>query len=433
VALPQSPNGVEVLARGPVHEAFATPGTEPVATLALDKRPPAPLEETPPAEKPEGNAVWIPGYWAWDDERKDYLWVSGTWRTPPPGKSWVAGYWKEEGSQWRWVPGFWASGEPQADGNHQITYLPNPPAPPNTASPGAPPTPDSFFVPGHWEWHNAGYVTVNGPAVYREAGYGWVAGYWARVQPGYVWVAAHYRWTPSGHIYIAGYWDLALARRGFLYAPVQVNLAVAGPGFVYTPAYAVPPAVVLDAFWVRPGYCHYYFGDYYGSVYAGVGFESCVVYSRRCYDPIFVYAVYEHRAEPRWASLQFDLCIGRAAGRFPCPPRTLVEQVRIGYRGPGVVASVRIGEVTGMRTVRLDNRDRVEAVRHAADVRRVAMERNLHEIRPAGGALAAPRTAAYRLPGAPAGARPSVAPPHPAPANTRQRPEKRRSEHERPG
>ncbi|HEV3448325.1 MAG TPA: hypothetical protein VG099_27060 [Gemmataceae bacterium] len=399
--MPPTPNGVEILSRGPVHEAFAGPATEPVPTTPVQKVPPRPIDEIPPADKPDGNAIWIPGYWAYDDERTDYLWVSGTWRTPPPGKHWMAGYWKEDAGQYRWVPGFWTTADVQADGNHQLTYMPVPPAPPNTAPPGEPPNGDSFYVPGQWAWHDAGYVVVNGAQVYREAGYSWTAGYWARVQPGYVWIAAHYRWTPSGYIYISGYWDLAVARRGFLYAPVYVNTVVVGPGFVYTPAYAVPPTVIVDAFWVRPAYCHYYFGDYYGQVYVGLGFESCAVYYRRHYEPIFAYTVYEHRAEPRWASVQVDICLGRAAGRYPCPPRTLVEQVRVGYRGPGLVASVRIGEVSGMRTVRLEQRERIEAVRHAEAIRHVAMERNLHEVHQAGGALRAPQTASYHAPVAP--------------------------------
>jgi hypothetical protein len=398
--IPSSSNGVEVLSRGPIHEAFASLTTEPMPTKLVEKQPPKPIDEMPPAEKPEGNVTWISGYWAWDDERKDYLWVSGTWRAPPPGKHWMAGYWKEDAGQWCWVPGFWTVAENQANGSHQITYLPVPPAQPNTSAPGEPPTPDSFHVPGHWVWHDAGYVVVNGAQVYREAGYSWVAGYWARVQPGYVWVDSHYRWTPSGYIYIAGYWDLAITRRGFLYAPVYVNMAMVGPAFVYTPAYAVPQTVILDAFWVRPSYCHYYFGDYYGVVYTNYGFESCVLYHRRRYDPIFVYAVYEHRAEPRWASVQIDVCLGRAAGRYPCPPRTLVEQVRVGYRGPALVASARIGEVHGVRTVRLENRERLEAMHHAEEVRHVAVERNLHEAHAAGGALTAPHKAAYQAPAA---------------------------------
>ncbi len=39
---------------------------------------------TAPDQKPEGtNVQWIPGYWSWDDERKDYLWVSGFKRDVP--------------------------------------------------------------------------------------------------------------------------------------------------------------------------------------------------------------------------------------------------------------------------------------------------------------------------------------------------------------
>src|SRR5262249_24885403 len=139
-----------------------TPTTEPMPTTPVDKPPPKPIDELPPAERPEGNVTWIPGYWPWDDERKDYLWVSGTWRAPPPGKHWVTGYWKEEAGQYRWIPGFWTVAQNQPTGNHSITYLPAPPAPPNAAVPGEPPTPDSFYVPGHWVWHDAGYVVSNG-------------------------------------------------------------------------------------------------------------------------------------------------------------------------------------------------------------------------------------------------------------------------------
>jgi hypothetical protein len=185
---------------------------------------------------------------------------------------------------------------------------------------------------------------------------------------------------------------------------------------------------------VRPCYCHYYFGDYYGPVYARFGFESCAIYSRRAYDPIFVYAVYEHRAEPRWAALQIDICVGRAAGRIPCPPRTLVEQVRVGYRGPGLVVSARIGAVSGVRTVRLENRERLEAVRHAEAVRHVAIERSRQEIRPPGGNPTTPRTAGYKVPGPPSGIRPPQ-PLHPAvPVNTHKVPPKKPAHdaHERP-
>ena len=55
-APPPVPKGVEVLARGPVHEAFATLTAEPQPTKAVAKKPPKPLQEMPPDEKPEGDS-----------------------------------------------------------------------------------------------------------------------------------------------------------------------------------------------------------------------------------------------------------------------------------------------------------------------------------------------------------------------------------------
>ncbi|HZU34312.1 MAG TPA: hypothetical protein VFA18_00300, partial [Gemmataceae bacterium] len=104
---PPAPQGVEVQARGPVHEAFAAPAAQPEPTILVPKQPPEPINEMPPDTKPDGNMVWIGGYWAWDDDRKDFLWVSGIWRSVPPGKQWVPGYWRQESGQWQWVPGFW--------------------------------------------------------------------------------------------------------------------------------------------------------------------------------------------------------------------------------------------------------------------------------------------------------------------------------------
>jgi hypothetical protein len=425
--LPPVPKGVEVLARGPVHEAFATPTTEPVPTKPVAKEPPKPLEEMPPAEKPEGNVVWIGGYWAWDDERNDYLWVSGTWRTPPPGKQWVAGYWKEDGGQWRWVPGFWTVvAEQQETASQQVTYLPEPPAPPEVAAPGQPPTADSFYVPGYWGYHGAGYVQVNGSNVYREAGYSWVSGYWARVQPGYVWVPAHYRWTPGGYLFVAGYWDLSVTQRGMLYAPIYVDAALVGPTFVYTPAYAVHETLLVDAMFVRPSYCHYYFGDYYGPVYRSYGFESCIVYSQRRYDAIFVYERYEHRNEPAWERTQINIFIGRDRGVAPLPPRTLVQQNTIIQQNVTNVTNInnanvvnnnttninrtavtnnqmlmpssKLAAAKGVRTVPLDAGTRVQARQQAQAIQQVALQRNQAEVPTAPGRPIQPRSATLNVP-----------------------------------
>ncbi len=58
-----------MLAKGPVHEAFATTAEAPAETPTVKKQPPEPIEELPPDQKPEGdNVQWIPGYWSWDEE-----------------------------------------------------------------------------------------------------------------------------------------------------------------------------------------------------------------------------------------------------------------------------------------------------------------------------------------------------------------------------
>src|SRR5262249_27595605 len=150
-SLPQDaaapPAGVEVQARGPVHEAYAEPSeARPLPSPLVTKDPPPALEEVPPDEKPEGdNVEGIPGYWAYDDDRSDFVWVSGFWRVPPPGRQWMPGSWQEVEGGWHWVPGFW-----QAADQEEAEYLPVPP--PSVDNGPSTPEPDeaSDYVPGCW-------------------------------------------------------------------------------------------------------------------------------------------------------------------------------------------------------------------------------------------------------------------------------------------
>ncbi len=116
---------VETLTRGPLHEAFAEAySVDPMPGLIVSQEPPSPVEELLPEYRPEGEEmIWIPGYWGWDPDREDYIWISGVFRVPPEGQRWVPGYWQKVSGGWQWVSGFWMAQEVET-----IQYLEPPPA-----------------------------------------------------------------------------------------------------------------------------------------------------------------------------------------------------------------------------------------------------------------------------------------------------------------
>lgn len=309
----------EVLTRGPIHEAFAAPVTTGgLKPLTVPKAPPPPVEEVPPDVKPEEEgAVWIPGYWAWDDDRKDFIWVSGVWRVPPVGSTWVAGYWTQVDGGWRWVPGFWTSADTQ-----EAPYYPEPPESLEQGPTSEPASPDYFWVPGCWEWRGGRYV--------------WRAGYWAVVQPDWVWVPASYCWSPRGWVFVAGYWDYPFWRRGVLFAPVWFHRPVWRIGYVYRPAVVVDIGVVTLHLFARPICYHYYFGDYYAPVYETWGFYPWFSVHRHRYyhyDPLFVYSRwYYHHHDPRWESHLRGWHRYFREHEDLRPPRTLAQQRTLDQR-----------------------------------------------------------------------------------------------------
>jgi hypothetical protein len=315
---------VEVLARGPVHEAYAEPSErEPAPTPVIPKEPPKPIEELPPDQKPEGaNVQWMPGYWAWDDDKKDFLWVSGFWRNVPPDRTWVPGSWRKAQDGWQWTGGFWAAAKD--GGKADIEYLPQPPAPLDAGGATTPaPSETHVYIPGTW--------------VYRER-YVWRPGFWFEYRPGWVWVAAHYRWTPAGYIFIDGYWDYPLAERGVLFAPAYIPPVVyTAPAFVYTPTYVIREECLFGAFFCRRGFGAYYFGDYFAPSYARLGFTAWCGHvgisvsfgGGGWYDPMFGYYRCGYRHDPFWRAGVYDLYAGRYRGDYLRPPVTLVQQTTV--------------------------------------------------------------------------------------------------------
>jgi len=277
---------MDVLTRGPVHEAFAeTVSYNPTPGVTIQKAPPAAIEEVPPDQRPEGdNVAWISGYWAWDDETNDFLWISGVWRNLPPGRQWVPGYWNPLDNGYQWISGYWSSEESTV-----TDYLPEPPATLESGPSVAAPSRNHVWTPGYWAW--------------RDERYGWTPGYWQLAQPNWLWVPAHYVWTPRGYIFVSGYWDYAVARRGVLFAPVYFHGGYyADPGYYYTPATVITIGLFLDHLFLRPGYGHYYYGDYYAPRYRDYGYFASYSYygSRRGYDPILMHQYWRHRDDRNW-------------------------------------------------------------------------------------------------------------------------------------
>jgi hypothetical protein len=357
-AVEPSDDGIAVQARGPVHEAFAKPTTaRPQPGPVAPRQPPPPIPEQPPDQKPEGaNVQWIPGYWSWDGDKNDFIWVSGFWRAAPPQRRWVAGRWEQTDTGWQFVSGYWAGA-----GQPQILNLKEPPASLDYGPVVPAPSADSDYVPGYW--------------VTRDDQYLWSPGYWQDFQPGWVWTNAEYCWTPSCYVFVNGYWDYPLERRGLLFAPVCFERPLwTTPGWCFRPRFAVPLPGLLASLFVRPAFGHFFFGDYYDRAYARVGYQPWFAYGARFHDSLFQYYRWQHRGHARWEAELRHQYVARRDGQTPRPPRTLKEQTAL-LHGAAGRASDQLRTVTPLNQlhgsqVRLQNLTTAQVAEH-----RLAAER----------------------------------------------------------
>jgi hypothetical protein len=398
--------GVQVLTRGPVHEAFAETVTfDPEPGIVVPKAPPAAIEELPPDQKPEGDHVaWIPGYWGWDDERSDFLWVSGVWRALPPGRQWMPGYWGQSAQGYQWTSGYWADAKVS-----QVAYLAEPPATVEAGPNVAAPSPDSLWLPGCWVWQNDRYA--------------WRPGSWAGAQPDWDWVPAHYVYAPRGYVFVDGYWDYSVGRRGVLFAPVYFDAGVyAQPGFSYSPATVIDLGMLANHLFLRPQYQHYYFGDYYAANYQAAGFYPSYSYNsgRYGYDPIYAHERWQHRQDGQWEHRVAADFQNRRDHEEARPPRTWAAQQALGTgdaraRERGLVVASPFSQVTKnpnspQRFQPIDQSERQKLGQHGQDVQRFRDERQKQEARVAAPATGQPAKqvapAPVTLPRSPIAARP---------------------------
>jgi hypothetical protein len=358
--------GVEILARGPVHEAFAEPVVfDPQPGIVVPKRPPEPIDELPPEQRPAGeNVAWIPGYWAWDEVHEDFIWISGFWRALPPNREWTPGYWTPVTDGWQWVAGYWADAEAES-----TDYLPEPPDSLEVGPSTEAPSENHAWIPGHWHWHQARYV--------------WRPGYWYVSQPDWVWCPAHYLWTPRGYVFVNGYWDHVVARRGLLFSPVRFERPIyRRVGYFYSPSVVVNVNALVNHFFVRPHYHHYYFGDFYASSWLDAGVYPWFAFhrSRRGHDAILVHHHHHHHRDRDWDRRVREEYWHRREHREARPPRTFaaVQSQRDGDRGERLVrtlAQVAAATDTPIRLERIDRDRRNQVVERSRETRRFVQER----------------------------------------------------------
>ncbi len=133
----------------------------------------------------------------------------------------------------------WTQG--QSASGAQAAYVPSPPASLETGPNGPAPSANVFWSPGSWYWQENRYV--------------WRPGFWAAVQPNWVWIPAHFVWTPGGYLFVEGYWDMPLANRGLMFAPVYYAQPVyLQPAYVYTPSITIAAPGLMANLFVQPNY-----------------------------------------------------------------------------------------------------------------------------------------------------------------------------------
>ena len=98
---------------------------------------------------------------------------------------------------------------------------------------------------------------------------------------------------PAGISSYAGYWDMPVANRGLMFAPVYYPQPVyAQPGFVFTPSISIAgPAVTANLF-VSAGTNQYLFGDYYAQNNVSVGITPWFSFSFSTGPPAVLRPVY---------------------------------------------------------------------------------------------------------------------------------------------
>ena len=235
----------EVLLRGPLHEAFAIGEIVKAPAQSIKASPPPNVFEIMPSGKPRGNDVhWVPGYWMYFEDAGDFAWVSGFYRDVPPGRKWVEGYWLETEGGYARVSGYWGSSQ----GSEAV--LPEPPGNKTKTPNSNPPSSDTFWMPGEWQ--------------YVDNQYKWKEGFWTKFHNEWVWQSTYFIDTTEGYIRVPGYWDYQPKFRGVPFAPVLFSYIPNNFEFAPSVSIGAPLDLMMHLF-ARMNTRELFYGDYYSS------------------------------------------------------------------------------------------------------------------------------------------------------------------------
>ena len=95
-----------VVEPGPVVSVYVDPPLAQPPAVLVPWAPPPLLVQAPPPP-PFADAIWVGGYWAWQER---WVWSAGYWDRPPhPGYTWCEPYYEHRGGAVVFVNGFWAA------------------------------------------------------------------------------------------------------------------------------------------------------------------------------------------------------------------------------------------------------------------------------------------------------------------------------------
>lgn len=230
---------------GPIHEAFVQPVYDELMIEAIPTQPPETITEKIP-QQVDPASEWINGYWYWSADRKDFIWIGGAWRRPPPGMEWIPGNWKQFQEGWAWIKGFWSS-VPE----DKLVYIDEIPPDPIEEDASNPPADGYFWARGYWSYDT------------NQSKYVWIGGRWEPFDSNWMYIPAHYVWRPGGYVFIKAYWDWLLDARGRLYAPVYVPPSER-INVIYNPVIVIEPLVIIRRiFLCYPDYVYFCHHNYH--------------------------------------------------------------------------------------------------------------------------------------------------------------------------